>query len=134
MLAASYSRPLPKLPDADLMDRLGRIYFLQGALEDAERCFRQAAEWDPTDYKPHFDLSKHALQRQQREEALTHLNEAIRLAPGDYGVLYSLASVYRQLGRTADADRLQQTVVQLREKPNSSSSEPVNGVWPRYAL
>ena len=69
-------KALANAPDAELMNRLGRIYFLQGAFDEAERCFRQAAEWDPSDYNPHFELSKLALQRQQREEALTHLNQA----------------------------------------------------------
>jgi tetratricopeptide (TPR) repeat protein len=127
-------KALANAPDSDLMSRLGRIYFLQGALDEAERCFWQAAEWDPSDYKPHFDLSKIALQRQQREEALTHLNHAKTLAPEEYGVLYSLASVYRQLGRLADAARVQEAVTQLRDKPASSSARPVNHPWPRYAL
>ena len=127
-------KALDQAPDADLMDRLGRIYFLQGALDEAERCFRQAAEWDPSDYRPYFDMSKIALQRQQREEALTHLNHAKLLAPEEYAVLYSLASVYRQLGRLADAARVQEAVTQLRDKSASSSSRPVNAPWPRYAL
>jgi tetratricopeptide (TPR) repeat protein len=127
-------KALANAPDADLMSRLGRIYFLQGALDEAERCFRRAAEWDPSDFKPHFDLSKIALQRQQREEALTHLNHAKLLAPEEFGVLYSLASVYRQLGRLADAARVQETVTQLRDKPASSSSRRLNAPWPRYTL
>jgi tetratricopeptide (TPR) repeat protein len=128
-------KALDQAPDADLMDRLGRIYFLQGALDDAERCFRQAAEWDPSDYKPQVDLSKLALQRQAREEALAHLLHAKLLAPEEYGVLYGLASVYRQLGRMSEAARVQEAVMHLRDQPASSAvSRPANKPWPRYAL
>jgi tetratricopeptide (TPR) repeat protein len=126
-------RVLASGPDADLMNRLGRIHFLQGASDDAERCFRQAAEWDPSDYQPHLNLSLLALQRHQREEAIKHLNQAKMLVPREYSVLYSLSSVYRQLGRTADADRVQETLKQLRDKP-ATSPPALNAPWPRYAL
>jgi tetratricopeptide (TPR) repeat protein len=120
--------------DASLMNRLGRVYFLQGSLIEAERCFRQVAEWDPSDYSSRLELAKLALQRRARAEALLHLNQAHLLAPRHYSVLYSLASVYRQLGRTFDADRIQETINQLvRDKP-SSSPHPTNSPWPRYAL
>jgi tetratricopeptide (TPR) repeat protein len=129
------TKAVANTPDADLMTQLGRIYFFQGALDDAERCFHQAAEWAPSDYHPHLDLAKLALQRRDREEALKHLSKANVLEPRQYDVLYSLASVYRQLGLTAEADRVQETVKQLRDTSLSpSSSSTVNSPWPRYAL
>jgi tetratricopeptide (TPR) repeat protein len=127
------TQALADAPDPELMNRLGTTYFLQGKLEDAERCFRQAMEWDPRSYAPHLNLAKLALQRRQPDEALKHLNQARLLAPRQYGVLYNLASVYRQLGQTADADRVQETIRQLRAKP-AAGTRPVNGQWPRYAL
>jgi tetratricopeptide (TPR) repeat protein len=126
-------KALANAPDAALMNRLGRIYFLQGALDDAERCFRQAAEFDPSDYNPRLDLSKLALQRHQGDEALKYLNEARLLAPREYSVLYSLASVYQQLGRLADSVRVQKTITRVRDKPGTSS-QPAHTPWPRYAL
>ncbi len=131
------NKALARGPDTDLMTRLGRIYFLQGALDDAERCFRQVAEWDPSDYGPHLYLAKLALQRQDRLGALDHLSKAKVLDPTQYDVLYSLASVYRQLNLMDDADRVQEIIKQLRDKslsPSTSSSSPTNSPWPRYAL
>jgi len=127
------SKALADTPDAGLMNRLGQAYFLQGALADAEHCFGQAAEWDPSDYAPHLNLAKLALQRHQQQEALKHLNRARVLAPRHYSVLYNLASVYRQLGRPADADRIQEVIKQLRGN-SASSSRPAASPWPRYAL
>jgi tetratricopeptide (TPR) repeat protein len=120
-------------PDADLMNHLGQIYFLQGALDDAERCFLQAAEWGPREYSSYLNLAKLALQRHRREAALDYLNRAKALAPREFSVLYSLASVYRQLGLTADADRVQATIKLLRGD-RDSPSRSVPGPWPRYAL
>ena len=120
-------------PDSTLLSRLGRIYFLQGELVEAKRCYQQAAEMNPSDFAPHLELAKLAVQSQNRDQALMHLDQARALAPRYYSVLYSLASVYRQLDRTDDADRVQETIKQLRDQP-ASSSRPANYSWPRYAL
>jgi tetratricopeptide (TPR) repeat protein len=127
------TKVVANVPDAALMNRLGQVYFLQGSLDDAERCYRQAAEWAPSDYRPHLSLAKLALQRHRREEALEHLIQAKLFAPWEYAVLYSLASVYRQLGQSADAARVQEALTQLRDKPPGSSS-PASTPWPRHAL
>jgi tetratricopeptide (TPR) repeat protein len=122
-----------KAPDSSLLNRLGRMYFLQGDLDGAERCFRESAELAPTQYEAYVELAKLAIQRHDRQEALKQLNRARDLAPREQSVLYSLVSVYRQLGRTTEADQVQETLKQLREQaavPNRAAS----GAWPRYAL
>jgi Tfp pilus assembly protein PilF len=121
-------------PDAYLMNKLGNVRFLQGSLKEAEQCFRQVVEWDPNGYAPWVELAKLAMQRQDRDEALKNLNQARLLAPRRYSVLYSLALVYRQLGRTVDADRIQDTIKQLTRDQAASSSRPSNTPWPRYTL
>jgi tetratricopeptide (TPR) repeat protein len=127
------TKALADAPDAHLMNRLGRAYFLQGELDLAEHYFRQAMECDPTDYAAYLNLGELALQRHQPEEAQKHLNSARSLVPRHYGVLYSLASLYRQLGQSAEAERVQQTLKELRGE-SSRTSRPTNGPWPRYAL
>ena len=121
-------------PDADLMNRLGQVYFLRGAFEDAERCFRQVAEWDPSDYNSYLNLAKLALERHQREEALKYLNQA--KATRATGIQRSLQfglglSAARPAGRSGAAFKRPST--QLRNKP-SMSSPLANSPWPRYAL
>ena len=110
-------RALAAGPDAALIDRLGYTYFLRGDLGEAERYYHQAAESDPTFYGPHLNLAKLAIQRRRRDEALRELNEARRLAPRHYGVLYSLALLYRQLGQAAEADRVQRKSRSCRKRP-----------------
>jgi tetratricopeptide (TPR) repeat protein len=127
------TQALAKDPDPSLLNRLGQTCFLQGDLEGAERYFRQAADLAPTQYEAFVGLAKLAIQRQDRQEALKQLNRARELAPQGQSVLYSLVSVYRQLGRTAEADQVQQTLTHLREKTDSKSRR-ANAEWPRYAL
>jgi tetratricopeptide (TPR) repeat protein len=120
-------------PDAELLNRLGHTHFLRGEFDDAERCFLQAAELDPTFYGPHLSLAKLALQRKRRDEAVRELNQARLLAPRQYGVLYNLALLYRQLGQTAEADRVQQEIGEVREAAATAPRTPYPS-WPRYAL
>lgn len=120
-------------PDALLMNRLGRAYFLQGALDMAEHHFQQAKERDPADYAAYLNLGELALQRHRPDEALKYLNSARSLAPQHYSVLYSLSSLYRQLGQSAEAEGIEETLKQLRGK-SAKTSRPANGQWPRYAL
>jgi tetratricopeptide (TPR) repeat protein len=122
-----------KTSDPSLANRLGLTYFLRGALDDADRCFRQAAELAPADYAAYLNLAKLALSRHDQEEALRQLNRARALAPRQYGVLYSLSLVFRQLGRSAEANQLQETLKHLREQlgPQPPAS---NAKWPRYSL
>jgi tetratricopeptide (TPR) repeat protein len=127
------TRVLAKSRDAELMNRLGRIRFLQGALDDAQRYFHQSLEWDPRNSTTHLNLAKLALQRQERDRALEHLSQARILAPRQYEVLYNLASLYRQLGRAVDADRIQDVIKQLRIDSSSSRRLP-SSRWPSYAL
>jgi tetratricopeptide (TPR) repeat protein len=120
-------------PDPSLLNRLGRIDFLQGDLAAAERSFRQAADLAPTHYEAYANLAKVAIQRHDQQEALAQLNKARSLSPRELSVLYGLVSVYRQLGRTAEADQVQEALRQLREQ-HASPASPASGTWPRYAL
>jgi tetratricopeptide (TPR) repeat protein len=127
------TKALEQGPDAHLMDLLGRAYFLQGTLDEAERCFRQAAEWDKRDYAPHLDLAKIELQRQRFGEALKHLDHALTLSPRQIEVLYTQARAYRRLGRVVDAVVVEENIKQLREQPPAASGRGKRS-WPRYAL
>ena len=127
------TRALEAGPDARLSDLLGRAYFLQGKLDEAERAFREAADATPGDYAPYLDLGKLEIQRQRYAEALKYLDRALTLAPQQIDALYGQARAYRLLGRTADADRLDETIKRLRATP-PAPARPATGQWPRYAL
>ena len=119
------TRRLADGPDSQLMNVLGHTYFLRGEMEEARRCFRQAADWDAENYSPHLNLAKLALQERRRDEALQHLNQARLRAPRQYGVLYNLASLYRQLGQPAEAERVQEAIKELRQPSSSAKLSPL---------
>ena len=126
------TRALSNAPDPTLLNHLGQTYFLQGSFDEAERAYRQAAELPTTDHLAYVNLAKLAILRHDHEEALRQLTRARSLAPRRYSVLYSLASVYRQLGRKAEASQVEESLAPLREQPTSPA--PVsNGNWPSYS-
>jgi tetratricopeptide (TPR) repeat protein len=127
------AKALSNAPDASLLNILGQTYFLQGMLEDADRCFRQAAELATTDHLAYVNLARVAILRHEQEEALKHLNHARSLAPRRYSVLYTLASVYRQLGRKAEASQVEESLGQLREQP-APQPAAASASWPSYSL
>jgi tetratricopeptide (TPR) repeat protein len=131
--ARHLTKALEAGPAARLSDLLGRAYFLQGKLDEAEHAFREAAVATPGDYAPYLDLGKLEIQRQRYAEALKYLDKALTLAPQQIDVLYGQARAYRLLGRAADADRLDETIKRLRAKP-PAPARAANGSWPRYAL
>jgi tetratricopeptide (TPR) repeat protein len=120
-------------PDAYLMTSLGLAYDMDGSTSDAERCYRQAMEWDARYFSPHLYLGKLELHRQRTEEALKHLHRALELAPRDYDVVYNLGLAYQQIGRTEEAARFQSRATALRSEPVSTPAPP-KAPPPRYAL
>ncbi len=120
-------------PDPGLLIRVGRIYVLQNEPETAARYFEQAASENPGDCEPWIELGKIAIQSKNPERALEYLERARMLAPRHYSILYSLASVYRQLDRGSDAAGVQEVIAQLREA-SVVSSRGTSQSWPRYTL
>jgi tetratricopeptide (TPR) repeat protein len=97
------NRALGEGDDPRIADLLGEAYALQGALEDAEQCWRLAVELDPTRYGAWWRLGKLELQRGRPAEAIEPLRRSIALRPDAVGPLYSLSLAYRRLGRNAEA-------------------------------
>jgi tetratricopeptide (TPR) repeat protein len=127
------TRALAREPDLPLMSLLGQAYDQDGNTAEAERCYRQAAEWDPKDFVARLHLGRHALHRGRLDEALAQLERATELAPRHVEALSLLALAYRGLGRPADADRVQERLRRARadeQAPPRPSNVPV----PRYAL
>lgn len=118
-------------PDPELYNWLGHIAFLKGALDQAEREFHRALELNPNYIAALVNLAKVEFQRKQTARALEHLDHARSLAPRSYGVLYNLATVYRQLGRPAEADQIQESIRDLREDAGAHDQRKP---WPNYAF
>ncbi len=125
-------RALEESPDAELMNTLGRAYLQQGRLDEAERCFKEAAEWDRKDATALFNLGKIDLMRKHFESARDHLEQAHRREPQRIDVLHDLSRAHRLLGQTAESARVDREIEAAgdRAKRVRKDKDP----WPRYAL
>lgn len=109
-------RGLREGEDAGLEDLLGRTFYHQGALGDAERCWRLALDLDPNRADTWWRIGRLALQRARPEEAVEPRRRAAELEPKAVGPVYSLSLAYRRLGRLEDADRLREQAIRLRAR------------------
>lgn len=81
--------------------QLGDVYFQQGKLEKAERCYQAALERDPQDLDTLAHYGQCLLRQRRPEEALPRLEQACAQDPDhDYGhSLMALAETYAALGQ-----------------------------------
>ena len=77
---AALKKYLATTQDADLMNRLGQIYVLEGSFEDAEPSFLLALDLNSNQFAPYVGLARLALPHDPKA-ALEHLQQAKLLAP-----------------------------------------------------
>jgi Flp pilus assembly protein TadD len=88
---ASAPEPEPvQMPHADLMNA-GNRAFEAGSFETARAQFAEAAAGTPTDPRAHNNLGQTLVRLGEAEEALQHLEEAVRLDPGRWAYQFNLA-------------------------------------------
>jgi protein O-GlcNAc transferase len=67
-------------------------------------------------------FGKILLARGQAQEALVHLEAAVKLAPGDANVHYQLGQAYQRLGRTEQAAEAFEAYKRLKDKVRGGQS------------
>ena len=87
-------------------------------IEEAARCWRQAAEWDPNLPSPWLNLGRLTLLDGDPAEAIRLLERASSLAPNAPEPYYSLSLAHRRLGQVEEAERYRRQADQLK-KPNA---------------
>jgi len=111
--------------------RLGEIAFRNNDLKAALEHYSRALSLQPNDADAGLGLGKTLASMHQPEKAKAYLEKAAQLDPFDAVIHYRLASVYRELGQTADAhrelaeferikdmkERLKQTYHEMRLRP-----------------
>jgi len=105
---------LAQSQDAGLMELLGLTYSQQGALDEAERCWRQAESWDPDNADVCLDLGRLALSRNQWSDAVSLLKRAADRSTDAVEPLYNLSQAFRMLGNGAEAERYRRLADQRR--------------------
>jgi tetratricopeptide (TPR) repeat protein len=108
------NRALGERDDARIADLLGQSYYLEGDLDEAERSWRLALQWDPDRYGTWWRIGKLELMRNRPAEAIEPLQRATALQPNAAGPLYSLSLAYRRLGRSEESQRLMEQARRIR--------------------
>jgi tetratricopeptide (TPR) repeat protein len=111
---AHLKRALEGSTDGGLMELLGLSYQQQGNAAEAERCWRQAVEWEPGNADAWLGLGHLAISRRQWSEAIDLLSKAAELSPKAVEPLHNLAQAHQALGHTAEAERYRRRAAELR--------------------
>jgi len=85
--------------------RLGDLAALRGDPKAANEHYERALKLRPDDAEANIGLAKTLMSMNQPEKALPLLENAVKLDPTSAVAHFRLGTVYRQLGRTADAKR-----------------------------
>jgi len=85
--------------------RLGDLAALRGDPKGANEHYERALKLRPNDAEANIGLAKTLMSMNQSEKALPLLEHAVKLDPTSAVAHFRLSTVYRQMGRTADAKR-----------------------------
>lgn len=110
-----------------LLQALAELYTHAGRHKDAQACYRQARELDPSDPRLAYNLATSAMAMGDMDEAETLLDEVIAKTPHDYDAYYNRATLRRQ---TPDSNHVDQIVKAL----NAGQQHPMGAVQLYYAL
>ena len=86
-------------------NRLGDAYVREGKLDDAERVLQQDVLLEPNSTGPYILLGKLKLKKGDGVGAVTFLEHARAMDPGNYMTRNLLGQAYRAVGRNEDASR-----------------------------
>jgi tetratricopeptide (TPR) repeat protein len=123
---ATFQKGIERFPrDALLRQEYGRMLVLWGDRDAASRArgvslLRTALALDSTLAEPHFQLGKLAMRDGDTQGALEHLQAAEKLSPKNKSVHYSVAGLYRRLGRSEEAAKEHREFESLKEDQDES--------------
>ena len=123
---ATFQKGIERFPrDALLRQEYGRMLVLWEDRDAASQArgvslLRTALALDSTLAESHFQLGKLAMRNGDTQGALEHLQAAEKLSPRNKSVHYSLAGLYRRLGRSEEAAKEIREFESLKEDQDES--------------
>ena len=87
----------------------------------------QAERLDKQLHLVHLNLGIYYQESKQTDLAVKEFQEAVRTSPDSYDAHYRLARTYKQMGRTADADKEFAIVQRLHEKKDGEPLMRISG-------
>jgi len=101
---------------APAMMELASFALQEGQLDEAVSLARRATDLEPKNPVAHHVLGQALLAGGQLQESAGELETARQLAPGSASIRFRLATVYRKLGRTKDAEHEMAVFITLKGK------------------
>jgi len=112
-----YQKELRTFPQhAPAMIELARFALQEGQLDEAMSLARRAVDREPKNPVAHHVLGQTWLAGGQVQQSAGELETARQLAPDSASIRFHLATVYRKLGRTQDAEHEMAAFVALKDK------------------
>jgi tetratricopeptide (TPR) repeat protein len=118
------SRALTGTNNAMLLTLMGEAYYRDSMLEEAERCWLNASEWQPQLPMAWLLLGRLELTRGRPDQAIPLLERAARLAPEAYRPRYSLSLAHARLGHSAEAQRYRHEADLIKSKSAERPGAP----------
>ena len=107
------------------LSRQGHEAMHAGQWDVAEGLFSSALELTAADDRAHWGLAESLWQRGERQAALKHMEEAVRLSASDPRLMRRLGKMYLELDRVAEADR--QSIAALQADRQSADIWALRG-------
>ena len=90
--------------------------------------FERAVELSPDDAVAQYRLGAEYLHKAKIHEAIQHLQEALRLNPGNQSALYSLQLALREDGQLEQARQVKEKLAELLRKRDKASENALTAV------
>ena len=115
---------------------LGNCYLKFGQLDDAEKMFQAELDADPDHAESHYQLAVVLMAKKEKQRALEHLREAIRLKPDWINAINNFAWAVATDEASGPADRVEaircaEHAVQLTSGSDASSLDTLAAAWAR---
>ncbi|HHM05908.1 MAG TPA: tetratricopeptide repeat protein [Gammaproteobacteria bacterium] len=96
----------------------GRAASAAGHLEEAFQLFKEAVRLNPRHPEAHFRLGVVYVRLNRYQEGVSHIQQAVALAPNNMGARMSLASLYERGGELAKARQEYLSIVEISKDPD----------------
>ncbi|WP_424194708.1 tetratricopeptide repeat protein [Ampullimonas aquatilis] len=99
--------------NSDLWRQWSLYYVNQGKLDQAENVLRKSIKAESDDSDRYIILAQFLSAKRSKEVAETELKKIIDARPKDFAIRFTLAELYRETGRQADAIKVVETIKDL---------------------
>ena len=108
---------------AEALYEIGEVDRKHGQLSQSVPAFQRSLQFDPAAVPARIGLAKALRSLAKKQDALAVLEPALKTAPDDPDVHFLLASIYRSLGRTAEAQKETEAFERLQKSPQMPVSK-----------